>query len=401
MMNVRSNEPFWLVKNGLLHTYPSLRENITCDILIVGGGITGALMAHSFIEKGYQTVMIDKREIANGSSSATTSMLQYEIDVPLYKLSSMIGEHGAVACYRACRDSIYKLRDLVKEINSAAGFEQKESVYFSAKTKDLKWLKKEFEARKSAGFEVSWLEKETIRQKYGLQAEGAILSADGGSVDAFRLAHDLLHYNSNKGLRVYDKTALDRVRYEKTHVLAETATGAVIAAGKIVYCTGYETQDMLPQKIVKLKSTYAIVSEKNTTLTNDICDTLFWNTDVPYLYMRTTSDGRLLVGGEDENFKNSLRRNALLDKKKNKLIKAVQQCLPELNFIEDFVWSGTFGETPDGLPYIGEHPKFPLSYFVLGFGGNGITFSVLGMDIIPGIMEGNPDPLADYFRFGR
>ncbi len=73
MMNIRSNEPFWLVKNGLLYTYPSLRENITCDILVVGSGITGALMAHPFTERGYQTVVIDKREIANGSSSATTS----------------------------------------------------------------------------------------------------------------------------------------------------------------------------------------------------------------------------------------------------------------------------------------------------------------------------------------
>jgi glycine/D-amino acid oxidase-like deaminating enzyme len=401
IMNVRSNEPFWLIKNGLLYTYPSLRENITCEVLIVGGGITGALMAHSFVERGYQTVLIDKREIANGSSSATTSMLQYEIDVPLYKLSSMIGEEGAAGCYRACRDAIYKLSDLVERINSPAGFEKKESVYFSSNTKDLKWLKKEFEARKNAGFAVTWLDKDTIRQKYGLVAEGAILSADGGSVDAFRLAHDVLHYNSSKGLRVYDKTTLKKVKYENTHLSVETGTGAIITAGKIVYCTGYETQDMLPQKIVKLKSTYAIVSEKNAALTDDICNTLFWNTDAPYLYMRTTSDGRLLAGGGDENFKNAVRRNALLDSKKDKLVKIVQQCLPEVDFIEDFVWSGTFGETRDGLPYIGEHPKFPNSYFVLGFGGNGITFSVLGMDIIPDIMEGNPDPLAKYFRFGR
>lgn len=400
-MDIRSNEPYWLVKNGLLHTYPSLREDISCDVLIVGSGITGALMAHSLIKKGYDVVLIDKREIAHGSSSATTSMLQYEIDVPLYKLKEMIGEAGAIASYKGCRDAINKLKEIVDEIQSPCGFEQKDSLYFAATSKDVEWLNKEFEARKAAGFDVQWLPKKLIRERYGIIAEGAILSAEGGSVDAFCLAHDLLHHNRNKGLRVFDKTELKKIRYEKTGVSAKTDTGATIKAGKVVYCTGYETQEFLPDKVVALKSTYAMVSEVNPALPDAVSNTLFWNTAAPYLYMRTTADGRLLVGGEDENFKNALRRDALLERKKDRLIKTVRKFMPEVNFIEDFCWCGTFGETKDGLPYIGTHPKFPDSYFVLGFGGNGITFSVLGMDIIPDMMAGTPDLLSHYFRFER
>ncbi|WP_316819610.1 FAD-binding oxidoreductase [Pedobacter gandavensis] len=400
-MNIRSNEPFWLVKNGLLHTYPSLRENIICEVLIVGSGITGALMAHSMIKQGYDTVLIDKREVVHGSSSATTSMLQYEIDVPLYRLIDMVGAQGAIASYKACRDAIYTLRDLVAEIDSACGFEQKDSLYFAGRSKDVSWLKREFEARKTAGFAVSWLEKKEIKSRYGLIAEAGILSEDGGSVDAFRLAHDLLHYNAKKGLRVYDKTALKKVKYEKDHVLAEMETGVQIKAGKVIYCTGYETQAMLPEKIVALKSTYAMVGEKDHNLSPALKSTLFWNTDTPYLYMRSTADGRLLLGGEDEPFKNPVLRDALLGKKRDRLCKTLKVYLPDCQFIEDFCWSGTFGETKDGLPYIGTHPKFPNSYFVLGFGGNGITFSITGMDIIPEMMKGTPGLLSHYFRFGR
>src|SRR5690606_24187169 len=89
IMDLKSNEPFWLVKNGIINSYPSLREDTDCDIPIVGGGITGSLIAHQCMEDGYKTLLIDKREIANGSSSATTSMLQYEIDTPLYELIKM------------------------------------------------------------------------------------------------------------------------------------------------------------------------------------------------------------------------------------------------------------------------------------------------------------------------
>jgi glycine/D-amino acid oxidase-like deaminating enzyme len=401
IMDVRSNEPFWLVKNGIKHSYPSLREDLDADLLIVGAGITGALMAHAAIKKGYRTILIDKREVANGSTSATTSMLQYEIDVPLYKLKKLIGEQGAIASYIACRDAIYQLEDLVGEIGSTCGFEKKESVYFAGNSKDVKWLKTEYEARLSAGFDVKWLDKELLASTYGLLGAGGILSADGGSVDAFCLTHDLLHYNMERGLRIFDKTELRKVKYEKSGVRVLMQTGAEVSAKKIIYCTGYESQGMLPDKIVNLKSTYAMISEKEDKHPA-ICEkTLFWNTDEPYLYLRTTEDGRLLVGGEDVDFKNAIRRDLLLGKKKDRLVKTLKKYLPDVVFIEDFCWCGTFGETKDGLPYIGAHPKFPDSYFLLGFGGNGITFSVSGADIIIGLMEGRPELLSHYFRFGR
>ena len=400
-MNIRSNEPYWLVKNGLLNAYPSLHQDLETEVLIVGSGITGALMAHACLQHGYKTVLIDKREVVNGSSSATTSMLQYEIDVPLYQLIKQIGEVGAVAAYKGCRDAIYKLEDIVKEINSNAGFERKQSVYFASDKKDLKWLKQECELRNQYGFKVTWLEPEELQSTYGLDAYGAILSDDGASVDAFKLAHDLLHFNADKGLQVFDKNELIKVEYQENHVIATLDTGAKIKAQKIIYCTGYETQSMLPKKVVNLKSTYAMVSERNDVLPARLENTLFWNTDAPYAYIRTTADKRLLIGGADENFKNAVKRDLLLDKKTAKLLKTVKKLFPDINYLADFSWCGTFGETKDGLPYIGSHPKFPNSYFVLGFGGNGITFSVLGMDLVMGMMEGNPNLLSHYFRFER
>src|SRR5690606_25041251 len=142
-MKLTSNEPFWLIKNGLLESYPSLSKDIKTDILIIGGGISGALMAHKCIEDGYKTTLIDRREIATGSTSATTSMLQYEIDVPLFELSEMIGQKAAEANYWACSDSIDELGKIVKQIKSECGFKKKESVYFAAYKKDVPDLKKE------------------------------------------------------------------------------------------------------------------------------------------------------------------------------------------------------------------------------------------------------------------
>ncbi|MDB5258529.1 MAG: FAD-dependent oxidoreductase [Chitinophagaceae bacterium] len=400
-MNVRSNEPFWLVQNGLLHNYPSLHQDIHCDVLIVGSGITGSLMAHACIKEGYQTALIDKREIANGSTSATTSMLQYELDTPLHKLIDQIGEAAAVASYKSCREAIYKIQEVVNEVKSCCGFELKKSLYFCAQSKDLKDLKKEYETRKQYGFDVQWLEEDQLKAQYGIVSQGAILSADGASIDAFKLAHDILYYNVQKGLQVFDKTESIKITYQKDKIFLKTQTGHAITTSKIIYCTGYETQHFLPEKIVKLKSTYACISEVQHTLSPALKDTLFWNTGKPYLYLRATDEGRILIGGEDEDFKNANKRDLLLDRKEYKLKKTFQEVMPHTVYHADFMWAGTFGETKDSLPYIGEHTKFPNSYFVLGFGGNGITFSAIGMTLIIDLINKQTNPLSHFFRFGR
>lgn len=401
-MRLKSSEPFWLVKNGILHSYPSLRKDMETEILIVGGGITGSLIAHRCRKEGYTTLVIDRREIAHGSTSATTSMLQYEIDTPLYKLIELIGEEGAVASYRACYHSIDELKKIVKEVRSDAGFRKKSSLYFAARKKDASWLKKEFEARKKYGFPVTWLEAEEIERKYRLQHTwGGILSEQGASIDAYQLAHELLAYNHKKGLEIYDKTGIQEVRYKRNGVAVLTEYGNSIKAKNIIYCNGFESTEIIREHFVKLLSTYAVVGEQSEGDQSRLANTLFWNTAEPYIYMRTTDDNRLLIGGEDEDFSDAGKRDGLLKEKSARLTKQLKKILPDYDFRADFVWAGTFGETKDGLPYIGRHPGFPSTYFVLGFGGNGITFSVIAMDIIAHMLKGKKHPLAEYFRFGR
>lgn len=401
-MNLKSNEPFWLLKNGLLASYPSLKSNEECDVLIIGGGITGSLIAHQMIKDGYKTILIDKRELCNGSTSATTSMLQYEIDVPLYELIGQIGKKGAVLSYKACSDAIDTLEKMTKAIRSKAGFKRKKSLYYVSKKKDLEWLTKEYGARKAAGFEVKWLSADQVLEQFGFEnTYGGILSKQGASIDAFQFAHELFIHNIKKGLKIFDKTEMAKAEEHKGFNLVTTDSGFQIKAKKMIYCIGYESKNLIRENFVNLKSTYAAVSEIDKDKFKNISSTLVWNTDDPYLYMRTTDDGRLLIGGGDEDFYDAEKRDAILRKKEKEILKNLKKIKPDYHFYTDFVWAGTFGETKDGLPYISEHKKFKNSYFVLGFGGNGITFSVAGMEMASFFMKGKKHPLSRYFKFGR
>ncbi|MES2592823.1 MAG: FAD-dependent oxidoreductase [Bacteroidota bacterium] len=401
-MRLRTFESFWLLNNGLLNSYPSLQNhNEETEIVVVGGGITGALISHALMEKNYKVILLDKRDIAMGSTAATTSMLQYEIDVPLYQLSKMIGEKEAVECYKAGIKAIIDLGGLMNTRQFDCGFEKKQSLFIARNKRDAVWLKREFEIRNKYNLGVQWLDAKAVLNDFGIKCFGAILSEVAGSVDAYRLTHELIKFNCERGMKVFDQTAIKNIDCNTLPVSIYTESNCKITCKKVVFCTGYEATSMLKEKIADLFYTYACISEQNIELNKNLKNTLVWDTGSPYIYMRTTDDGRLLIGGEDSTNNSPLFKNSVKERKAKLLQKHLKKIAPAVSFTEDFTWAGTFGSTKDGLPYIGESPEYLNSLFVLGFGGNGITFSIQAMNIIPDLLEHIDNPLSYYYRFGR
>ena len=403
-MKVRSKEPYGLLKNGLIHAYPSLRDNISCDILVVGSGVTGALMAYQLSNEGYKTVVIDKRDVGTGSTCASTSIVQYEIDQPLYKLIKIMGRDAAIDIYRESVNSIEKLADIAEHLKFPCSFRYKESLQFAHTAQDASALKEKIECRRTAGINVKWLTKTEIKDRFGMVSHGGILSEKAAKIDAYRLAHGLLQSSAKRcGLEVYDHVTLNSVEYYNNNTRVTVDSGVQIECSNIVYATGYETHEIIGgnSDIGKLFSTYACVSEPFESLPAAIDETIFWNTEAPYFYFRTTGDNRLLIGGADEVFENPEKRDALIDMKETELVQKLRQKIPGVDFVPDFTWSGVFGVTKDALPYIGSHPAFPNSYFILAFGGNGITFSVMGMQILSDAVAKKPNRFLQYFKFDR
>lgn len=401
-MRLRSPETYWLLKNGLTYSYPSLQEDVDCDVLVVGGGITGALMAFQLSGEGYKTVLIDKNDVCLGSTSATTAILQYELDEPLYSLIDKVGEEAAVNTYRGGVVMINWLNELIHSLHFDCGFEMKNSVYFARNSEDVDWLHNEFECRKRFGFGVEWLTPAHLLKQYHVAGKGAIVSDKAAAVDAYSLTHKLLHYAvSHSGLRVFDHTSMEEVDHGKERPIAFTGNDCRITCNHVVYATGYESEKYLNESVARLVSTYALVSEPLKVVPPSIYTSVFWDTAAPYFYMRTTTDGRLLAGGADEPFTNPILRDQLIERKEQELVELFRTAMPDMSITPDFSWAGTFGITKDSMPYIGSHPENANSFFVLGYGGNGITFSLMAMKMLSDTLAGRDNRFNQYFKFNR
>ena len=401
-MKLLSSQPFWPIRDGLPATYPPLERDVRCDVAIVGGGITGALVAWHLVAAGIDAIVLDRREVAHGSTAGSTSLLRYEIDEPLYKLAQEIGVDRAARSYRRCCDAIDAIARLVKKLHLHCGFERKSSLLLASQRSHVGALRKEFDARRAAGFDVAWWSRARLLAESSLPQPAAIHSSEGAQVDAYLLTHGLLAAARKRGAQIHDRTAVTRTRFHSRGVELQTSRGCSVRARRLVVASGYEAGSFLPESVTELHSTFAIISEPLKRFTGwpaDRC--LIWETARPYVYLRTTDDHRAIIGGYDEPFRDPTTRDRMLPAKSAALQRRFRQFFPRIPFEQSGAWAGTFAETAHGLPYIGRHAKVPHTWFALGYGGNGITYSLLAAELIRDQMLGRVNRDEELFGFER
>ena len=401
-MDLKSGYPFWALKNGLMHAFPPLQANIRCDVAIIGGGITGALIADELAAHGHEVAVVDQRDVGWGSTAASTALLQYEIDTHMVDLAKQYGEDNAALAYRACAEAIDLVAAKAADIRDV-DFARMRSLYYASKRRHRSDLADEFALRKRHGFEVEWLEAEQVESNYGFKAPCAILSAKAARIDPYRMAYRLLVRLQKRGGIVHDRTPIARIEVDDRGATLTSNEGATIRAKHLVMAAGYASQQFLRKRVAKNRSSYAFITEPIDAQTlGTLKDTMVWESARPYLYMRTTGDGRLLVGGDDDSVDIPARRDAQVDRKARKLADKVSKLFPDVPVEPAFAWAGTFAETKDGLPWIGASPEHGRRLlFAMAYGGNGITYSMLGAGLIRSLVERRKHPLQALFGFER
>ena len=398
-MDLKSGYPFWAVKNGLMESYAPLRADLRCDVAVIGGGVTGAIIADALAEGGFDVAVFEQRDIGWGSSAASTALLQYEIDTHLTDLSRSFGEEAAVMAYRACEDAIGQLRDLARGVRDV-DFGMSDSLYFASHRRHVRRLRTEFEARRRAGLDTHWLDRDDIAREYGFEAPAALLTHTAARVDPYRLSHRLLRRLHRRGGGVFGRTRLEPVKAGSRQVVLESGDGARVTARHVVVAAGYESQRWIDQRVARNRSSYACITEPLEL--GALAHTMLWETARPYLYLRSTGDSRLLVGGEDDAVDIPKRRDARVDKKADRLMARVAALFPHLTTAPSFGWAGTFAETKDGLPFFGPHEQWgPRVLFAMAYGGNGMVYSMIGAGLMRARLERRAHPLQALFGFER
>ncbi|SFF29657.1 Glycine/D-amino acid oxidase [Paenibacillus catalpae] len=405
MKELHSGHLFWPTTLEQQNTYPPLSEELHVQVAIIGGGMSGSMCAYEFARKGMSAAVFERDTLAGGSTSANTGLLQFSNDVMLCDLIDQIGRQAAVQFYSACVDAVRQIGIIAGDLATNPHYVPRSSLYYASSEQDLPKLRKEYETLRQNGFDVSFWEPDTILKHFPFRRSGAIITNGDAEVNPLRFVQGVAHAAAAYGARLYEHT--DVISYERAangkHLLT-TADNHVITADHVIYAIGYEPEELRGQLIkpVMNRSFAAVTAVQDKDKLLHWYNQMFiWETARPYLYMRTTLDGRIVVGGLDEPNEHPIEGEQERSKRISKLHDKLTAHFPMLDAPFEFEWSATFGESVDNLPFVGEDPAQPGVYYCLGYGGNGTVYSMIATNILYDLIKEGHHPLADIVGLKR
>jgi glycine/D-amino acid oxidase-like deaminating enzyme len=376
------------------------------DVVIVGGGITGAICAYLFAYAGVRVVLVEGKAVGRGSTVASTALLMQEPDRDFGDLAGRFGRAAAREIWKSLGRATRDLSSTIRALRMDAGLCKCDSVYFTLDPTKVKALRREFDSRKAAGLPGRWLSAPALYRMTGIAAQAGIATRGNAQVNPIRACHGFLGAASRMGAQIFERSQVRRVKASKTGVEVKT-TGGTILAARIVVATGYATPEF--RGLVgrfRMKDTYVLATPR-LRVPQRWRRIMAWDTDRPYHYLRWTDDGRLMLGGEDTVHRTSKGSRRRVARARARLTTYLGRLYPEFAGQKaEYAWEGLFAETPDGLPYVGEHSRYPGHLFALGYGGNGMTASFLAgrtlLDLYQrGDKPGKARRIANLFAFDR
>lgn len=373
-------------------------DNLRCDALIVGAGITGALMAERLTRQGLDVVIVDRERPGRGSTAASTAMLLWEIDRSLGELTDLYGFERARRAYRASYDAATGLQEIVSTFGIACDLRPKSSLYLAAGDSATS-LRDEHALRGRAGLPGDFCDHRELMHAFEIARTGALVSPGSADVDPVRLTDGLLRLATSRGARLIsaEATTFDP---SSASVCVGLDDGHECQARVAVLATGYVMPDIVTTTIQTTQSSWAIATTPQPErLWRG--GALIWEDSDDYLYARTTADGRIIIGGEDEEIFDPGKRDVLIAGKAKILQRKLAALWPRAALDLTCAWSGVFDTTRDGLPLIGPVPGANNIYAAYGYGGNGITFSFMAAQLIGDLIAGQSSPLLNDFAIER
>lgn len=390
--------PYWLKTRGASVRVRAAPGEGRFDVIVVGAGISGALLAETLTRAGKRILILDRRAPVRGSTAASTAMIQHEIDVPLIDLQAKRGRAAADAAWQRSVRAVDDLVALVADLGLDCGMARKSALYLSGDQMDADALMDETKARRKIGIAAEYLDRDRLRADYGIDRAAAILSQDSASANPAQLAAGLLRVAQKRGAVIASPVEVTDMGELPGGVALATGDGHVLVAEHAVFCTGYEFLKRMQAPSHHVTSTWALATRPIRELPRWLRDTIVWEAAEPYLYFRSDPTGRIIAGGEDEEATEANTSMAVLQRKTKIILKKLEATTGLTVGRAESRWAAPFSVTKDGLPIIDRVNGHDRIFAVMGFGGNGITFSVIAAQIVAAALSRKQDPDASLFR---
>lgn len=369
-------ESYW-ISTTHSKSYPKLTQDISVDVAIVGGGITGITTAYSLLRTGKKIAIVEQNRIAQGETGHTTAHVTAILDTRYSELLSNFGKDHAKLIYQSKLSAIHQIKKWVQNLKIECSFKQVPAYLYTTSESDQDDITKEKEACEELGIPAELIQNIPLP----FAVANAIKFKDQYQINASQYVNALTAHCEEKGCLIFENSHVLKIEdlENEDRACQLTTPYGTIYADQVVMATNSPTQaGAFTNTKVAAYRTYAIATHLHQPPHEEA---LYWDTADPYHYIRK-SEHLWIIGGEDHKvgqITNTNERLRNLEKFSKEHFKSGSP---------HFTWSGQILEPVDGLAYIGHIPGKKNRYMATGFSGNGITFGTLSGMIISDLIQG-------------
>ena len=400
MTETIKSQPLWTKINPVPAAYPWLTKDITADVAVIGGGVTGALCALKLQEEGIVAALFSGGPVGFGGTALSGGTAHYEMPGGIVRLAEKIGIDKAVRAFSLCRDGIEALDELIHTLDCDCGCRRSDSLLYASQEGEVEKLRQEYLLRKHNGLPVESLSGERAKDLFSFELSAGIVSKRMSvSMDPYRFTHAVLARAASKGVRIFENTNIREVNCTADSQLLVADTGRKIHCGRLILAMEADVKKILPS-VSGTRTSFVVATEPVPVFAGWPGKAVISNLSGS-LQFSVTPDNRIVAMGLDSGMAGVRGRltgvipaEAFHEKKYAQLHHEISRMFPGIHSAKiSAAFSSEYAVTPNGLPAIGRHKDYPGCIFSVCGGVNGLAFApIAARHAVEMILEkDNPD----------
>ena len=353
--------------------YPALQEQLSADVCVVGGGLTGVNTALELAERGLSVILLEARRIGWGASGRNGGQLIRGIGHDVSGFARYVGQDGVRYLQQAGIDSVELVRQRIAQYaidcDLRWGFcELANTPAQFAAFKDEQAQLAELGYRHATRLVDATHIGEVVASE---QYAGGLIDMGSGHLHPLDLVQGEARAAAKLGVRIFEQSPVLRIEHGPS-VTLHCAHGKVRAQSLVLGCNAHldELEPRLSGKVLRAGS-YVVATER---LPEQVAQALIpqnmalCDQKVGLDYYRLTADNRLLFGGACHYSGRDPKDIAAY------MLPKVRKVFPQLADVRiDYQWGGMIGITANRFPQVGRLSQYPNVYYAQGYSGHGLN----------------------------
>ena len=384
--------------------HPRLRGEHTADVVIVGGGLTGCATAFACASAGLRPLVIEGDRLGSGSAGRSAGLLLPDPGVSFRDIVSAHGLRAARKVFEGYRKAASDGAATLRRLNIRCDLLPCDDVLVAIREGE-KPLQRERDAREAAGLDAPAMTAQSARKALALDVAAAIKLGSGVSFDPYRACLGLASAARSRRATFFERSPVKKIRVGSKQVEI-IVDGGVVQAETVIVTTGIATAEFKPlRRHFKRRETYLVLTEPlPAAMRKQLSAERVTIRDMasPRHRLRRTKDGRLLIAGADRDESPDRQRDAIRVQRTGQLMYELLMMYPVISGLQPaYGWEMVYGETADGLMYIGPHRNYPRHLFALGSSRDTLAGAFLAARILARAARGELDKADEVFGWTR